>query len=428
MTSKRIDSHRLCSFRRQKGVSLIPALITICIFTLLATQVVIPNQNRNIGETNINAVASSVEQLIQASYAFRAASSPPSWPTSIGDDTTGGDLVPKYLPVFNNFTPWGGTWAIGNSGSFHFKTDTNNQNIARALVQKIGSYARIGPTNNEEVEIFPGIIAPPTIDSLNIIQDITVGRNISTQNITVDRNIITQDIRVDRNISTQDITVGRNISTQDITVESNIITQDITVESNIITQDIKVERNISTQDITVGRNIILTGKIMASDGTTILLDGNSLPISPSFSPFASTDKTHYHSSKRFKQNIHPLETMIENIYQLKPVSYDYKEAFKQYKTPNAANSEIGLIAEQVLPLIPEITLLDNDKIMGIDYPKLSILLLSAIQELKAEVTTLKTNNQQLQQQMDDLNIESLNIEGLNSANINKDRTDHGTDE
>jgi len=417
MTSKRIDSHRLCSFRRQKGVSLIPALITICIFTLLATQVVIPNQNRNIRETNINAVASSVEQLIQASYAFRAASSPPSWPTSIGDDTTGGDLVPKYLPVFNNFTPWGGTWAIGNSGSFHFKTDTNNQNIARALVQKIGSYARIGPTNNEEVEIFPGIIAPPTIDSLNITQDITVGRNISTQNITVDRNIITQDIRVDRNISTQDITVGRNISTQDITVESNIITQDI-----------RVDRNISTQDITVGRNIILTGKIMASDGTTILLDGNSLPISPSFSPFASTDKTHYHSSKRFKQNIHPLETMIENIYQLKPVSYDYKEAFKQYKTPNAANSEIGLIAEQVLPLIPEITLLDNDKIMGIDYPKLSILLLSAIQELKAEVTTLKTNNQQLQQQMDDLNIESLNIEGLNSANINKDRTDHGTDE
>jgi hypothetical protein len=350
MTSKRIGSHRLCSFRRQKGVSLIPAIITIFIFTLLATQVVIPNQNRNIRETNINAVASSVEQLIQASYAFRAANSAanatPSWPTSIGDDTTAGDLVPNYLPVFNNFTPWGGSWAISNSGGFHFKIDTNNQNIAQALVQKIGSYARIGPTNNEEVEIFPGLAAPPTIDSLNI-----------------------------------------------------------------------------TQDITVGRNIILTGKIMATDGTTVLFDATSQPQST-----APTEDAHYHSSKRFKQNIHPLETMIENIYQLKPVSYDYKEAFKQYKTPNAANSEIGLIAEQVLSLIPEITLLDNDKIMGIDYPKLSILLLSAIQELKTEVTTLKTNNQQLQQQMDDLNIESLNIEGLNSANINKDRTDHGTDE
>ena len=155
-----------------------------------------------------------------------------------------------------------------------------------------------------------------------------------------------------------------------------------------------------TEDITIGRNIILTGKIMASDGITVLLDGNSLAPSPS--PFASTDKTHYHSSKRFKQNIHPLERMIENVYQLKPVSYDYKEAFKQYKTPNAANSEIGLIAEQVLSLIPEITLVDDDKVMGIDYPKLSILLLKAVQELKAEVTGLQQSNLQLQKQMDNL--------------------------
>ena len=355
MTSKRIGSHRLYSFRRQKGVSLIPALITICIFTLLATQVVIPNQNRNIRETNINAVASSVEQLIQATYAYRAASASlggTSWPASIGD------LVPVFLPVFNNFTPWGGTWTISNAGGFHFKTDTNSPDTARALVQKIGSYARVGPANDKEVQIFPGMTAAPTIDSLNI-----------------------------------------------------------------------------TEDIRVGRNIILTGQIMAKDGT-ILFDATSHPTSPS--PAASADKTHFHSSKRFKQNIHPLETMIENIYQLKPVTYNYKEAFKQYKTPNAANSEIGLIAEQVLPLIPEITLLDDDnKVMGIDYPKLSILLLKAMQALKAEVTALQVNNQQLQDQMDSLNVENeglniesegLNIEGLNSANINNARTDNGTDE
>jgi hypothetical protein len=339
MASKRIGSRRLYSFRHQKGVSLIPALITICIFTLLATQVVIPNQNRNIRETNINAVASSAEQLIQASYAYRslqAGLGSPAWPARISD-------LSMFLPVFNNFTPWGGTWTISNAGGFHLITDTNNQDTARALVQKIGSYARVGPTNNEEVQIFPGLPAAPTINDLNI-----------------------------------------------------------------------------TQDIRVGRNIILTGKIMASNGSTELFDASA---SSYPSPSSTVVNSHFHSSKSFKQNIHPLETPIENIYQLKPVTYNYKEAFKQYKTPNAANSEIGLIAEQVFPLIPEITLLDNDnKVMGIDYPKLSILLLSAIQELKAEVTTLKTNNQQLQQQMDDLNIESegLNIEGLNSANINKD--------
>jgi FtsZ-binding cell division protein ZapB len=67
--------------------------------------------------------------------------------------------------------------------------------------------------------------------------------------------------------------------------------------------------------------------------------------------------------------------------------------------------------------------------MSIDYPKLSILLLSAIQELRTEVTTLKKNNQELQQQMDGLNVESegLNIEGQNSANINNARTGNRTD-
>lgn len=75
--------------------------------------------------------------------------------------------------------------------------------------------------------------------------------------------------------------------------------------------------------------------------------------------------------------------------------------------------------------------------MGIDYPKLSILLLSAIQALKAEVTALQKNNQELQQQMDGLNDENeglniesegLNIEGLSTANINNARIDNGTDE
>ena len=328
MTSKRIGSHRLSSSRRQTGVSLIPALITICIFTLLATQVVIPNQNRNLRETNINAVASSVEQLIQASYAYRSdptnhvgTPAVPSWPNNIGDNTTSGDLVPTYLPFFNNRTPWGGTWTISNAGGFHFRTDTKNQNTAQALVQKIGSYAQIAGT---VVQVYPVRGAPPTVD----VQDLTVN-----------------------------------------------------------------------QDITVRGNIILTGQIMASDGTTTLFDASSL--SYPTSPGTGAERSHYHSSNRFKQNIQPL-IPTKSIYQLKPVSFDYKDAFKHYKTPNATNKEIGLIAEQVLPLIPELTLVKDGKVMGVDYQKLSILLLKAIQELRTEVTSLQQNNQQLQKQMDNL--------------------------
>jgi hypothetical protein len=322
MTSKRKGSHRLSSSRRQTGVSLIPALITICIFTALATQVIIPNQFRNLHETNINAAASSVEQLIQASYAYRSdptnhvgTPAAPSWPNNIGDNTTSGDLVPNYLPSFNNRTPWGGTWTINNSRGFHFRTDTKNQNTAQALAQKIGSYAQISGT---VVQVYLVRGAPPTVD---------------------------------------------------------------------------------VQDITVRGNIILTGQIRASDGTTTLFDASSL--SYPTSPGIAAENGHYHSSNRFKQNIQPL-IPTKSIYQLKPVSFDYKDAFKHYKTPNATNKEIGLIAEQVLPLIPELTLVKDGKLMGVDYQKLSILLLKAVQELKAEITGLQQSNLQLQKQMDNL--------------------------
>ena len=336
VANKRKGSRSLFSFRRQTGVSLIPALITICVFTLLATQVVIPNQSRNLRETNINAVANSVEQLIQASYAYRSdprnhvgTPAVPSWPNNIGD------LVPTYLPSFNNHTPWGGTWTISNAGGFHFRTDTKNQNTAQALGQKIGSYARVGPTNNEEVEIFPGISAAPAIEDLTINNDLDVGN-------------------------------------------------DLTVDNNI----------------TARGNIILDGKITTSNGTTILIDASR----PDTSSTVNTD--HYHSSKRFKKNIHPLDISTTSIYQLIPVSFDYKDLFNHYKTPNAANKEIGLIAEQVMPLIPEITLVEDNKVFGIDYPKLSILLLKAVQELRAEVTGLQQSNLQLQQQTNNLTTSS----------------------
>ena len=348
---------------RQSGMSLIPALITICIFTLLSSKVIVPNNIREANKAHIKAVANSAEQLIQAAHSYYAVNK--SWPTSIM-----GDLVPTYLPIFNQKTLWGESWGIikydntnwpitsGTPHHISFAIRTPAPQTAKGILLKIGPHAQLthrfinkmGWVSSQSgpkriVEVYPVRAGTTTVDSLNITGNFELGSSSTPSTFKLNGNDITQGLK-------------------------------------------------------------------------------NLPISGSGN-----------SSKRFKQNILSLETSIENIYQLNPVSFDYKEAFKQYKTPNAANSEIGLIAEQVLPLIPEITLLDDDnKVMGIDYPKLSILLLSAIQELKAEVTALQKNNQQLQQQMDSLNIESeglniegLNIEGLNSANINKARSDHGTD-
>lgn len=341
MASKRIGSQRIQKIAHQQGISLIPALLTICIFVALTTQVIIPNQIRDLNESTLNAAANSAEKLIQATLAYRSVVKT-SWPTTIGSNSSAGDLVPAYLPVFNPNGPWGEDWQIvrrdasGNvvtSGPVDHITiaiTTNSEETAKALVRIIGSHARTLSVGGKArmVDISPVTTGTPIVDDLRI----------------------------------------RN----DLTVDGNII-----LSGNI-------EGPVGG-DILIRGSVVGTGRIIAGP-----IDRRALII------------PHFHSSKRFKQNIQSLDIPHQSIYRLKPVSFDYINSFKQYKTSNAANREIGLIAEEVLPLIPEITLVNKDKVIGVDYQKLSILLLTAMQELKAEVASLEEDNLQFQQQLDRL--------------------------
>ena len=189
IVKKRVTIHTVNTINSQKGISLVPALVTIFIFTVLTTQVVIPNQQRNLRDTNINAVANTAENLIQATYAYRAKNN--VWPTRFFDNSSlnGGPsplpgslpsagtpptgvpfLVPDYLAHFNLRNPWGYFWSMKSvsptNKMLHFETETGDEAIARALVRKIGSSAVI--SNNTIVKIYPAMNATPTVQGLNI--------------------------------------------------------------------------------------------------------------------------------------------------------------------------------------------------------------------------------------------------------------------
>jgi hypothetical protein len=95
------------------------------------------------------------------------------------------------------------------------------------------------------------------------------------------------------------------------------------------------------------------------------------------------------SSRRFKQNIAGLEVDSEKIYDLRPVSFDYKPAYKSYGKELGSGRQIGLIAEEVYNIIPELAVRLDGKISNVDYEKLSILLLSETQKQKKEIDSLK---------------------------------------
>ena len=60
------------------------------------------------------------------------------------------------------------------------------------------------------------------------------------------------------------------------------------------------------------------------------------------------------------------------------------------KTTELGNQkEIGFIAQEVQELIPEVIGINNDETLSLDYPKLTAVLVKAIQELKSEIDILK---------------------------------------
>ena len=112
------------------------------------------------------------------------------------------------------------------------------------------------------------------------------------------------------------------------------------------------------------------------------------------------------SDATLKENVIPISTTLHSLSQLNPVTYHWMD-----KEKHGFSKEYGLIAQEVLPIFPDLIQEYNDDIrdysikemgsqykvigfekkLGIDYIKLIPILISSIKELKAEVDSLLTN-------------------------------------
>ena len=88
------------------------------------------------------------------------------------------------------------------------------------------------------------------------------------------------------------------------------------------------------------------------------------------------------SDYRMKKNIKPLENGLERLSKLKPVKFDWKL--------NDESTE-GFIAHEVQDIFPDAISgeKDGEDMQGMDYGRITPLLVAAIQELKAEIEILK---------------------------------------
>jgi len=90
------------------------------------------------------------------------------------------------------------------------------------------------------------------------------------------------------------------------------------------------------------------------------------------------------SDERLKEDIQPIVGGLEKVMQLQGVSY------KRNDVENA-KTQIGVIAQQVESILPEVVLTADDEMgtKSVDYSKMTAVLIEAVKELKQEITQLK---------------------------------------
>ena len=88
------------------------------------------------------------------------------------------------------------------------------------------------------------------------------------------------------------------------------------------------------------------------------------------------------SALRYKEDVKPLNSQLDKVMQLKPVSYTWSPTQDQH---------IGLVAEEVNKLYPEFVGHNNKgEIEGIQYSKMVSVLIQSIQEQQQQINELKT--------------------------------------
>jgi hypothetical protein len=93
------------------------------------------------------------------------------------------------------------------------------------------------------------------------------------------------------------------------------------------------------------------------------------------------------SSRRYKEDIHPMGGSSDRLMQLDPVTFHYKQA----AADGSKNLQYGLIAEQVADVYPELAVYGKDgQVETLQYQQLPAMLLNEIQKQHRTIQDLET--------------------------------------
>ena len=90
------------------------------------------------------------------------------------------------------------------------------------------------------------------------------------------------------------------------------------------------------------------------------------------------------SDYRLKDNVKEINNALDKVSQIRGVEFDWNENQTVYE-----GHDIGVLAQEVEKVAPEIVVTRDDGYKAVNYQKLTALLIEAVKELKEEIKELK---------------------------------------
>ncbi len=97
------------------------------------------------------------------------------------------------------------------------------------------------------------------------------------------------------------------------------------------------------------------------------------------------------SDRRLKSNIQPIESALDKLQQINGVHFDWKDPERHAQE----SRQVGVIAQDVEAVFPELIGNNQDGYKNVDYSKLSAVLIEAVKELRQQSANLAAQNANL---------------------------------
>ncbi len=145
---------------------------------------------------------------------------------------------------------------------------------------------------------------------------------------------------------------------------------------------------------------------ITNDGATNVRLTNELMIGADSNPAASLHVTgdglftgnitaYYSSDITLKDNVRPIESAIFKVQQIRGVEFDWNE--KSTELQQEKGHDVGLIAQEVEKVLPEVIQIREDGIKAIAYEKVVPLLVETIKEQQTLIEDLSNRIKTLEE-------------------------------